>query len=95
MRGEVEQQVAPGVRGEVDTEAELAAVDVVEHRLLFGVGRVLHDRAALAHVVEALAGLHLDHLGAEEGEHLTGDGPRPDPAEVEYAHALQQHQCPS
>ena len=95
VRGEVEQQVAPGVGGEVDAEAELAAVDVVEHRLLLGVRCVLHDRRGLPHVVEALARLDLDHLGAEEGEHLAGDGPGPDPAEVEHAHTLQQHQCAS
>ena len=80
---------------EVEQEAELARVEVVE--VAGGVVGVAHLRAVLvegdglddAERVDAGLGLDAHDLGAEGGERLAGDGAGAEPGEVGDAHALE------
>ena len=81
---------APGQRrrfrlGNVEGNAELAPVHIVEHWVLFRVGAVANDGAAHSHIVQPLAGFHLDDLGAQVGQYHPRDGAGQHPAEVQDA----------
>ena len=74
---------------DVEGNAQLAAVDVVEHRVLFGVGLVADDGSAQSHIVQTLAGFNLDDLGAHVGQNHAGDGAGQHPAEIQHTVAGQ------
>jgi hypothetical protein len=69
---------------EIDAQAQLAAVDVLEHRVLLGILLRTDDGASLAHVIERTPAFDLDHFGAHVGQNVSGDRAGPDPAEIDH-----------
>ena len=56
----------------------------MEHGVLLRIGLVAHDGTPQAHVVQPLARLHLDHLGAHVGQHHAGNRSGQHPPEIQH-----------
>src|SRR3982075_1199072 len=82
---------------EVELDRALAAIGrmVIGGVEMAAVGRRHEGRAPAAGVVAGAPAFHLDHVGAEIGEHLAGPRPRQDAGELEHAETGQRgrHQC--
>ena len=72
---------------QVQAQAQLPAIDVLEHRILLRVFFGTDDGPPLPHVVERTRAFDLDHLRAHICEYVTRDCTRPDPAEIDDAYS--------
>ena len=81
-----QQQLSPGIRPQIQSDAALVAVDGVEKGAL-----AIDERGRPAHVVTGLGLLHLDHVGAHVGEEQRAVPAGKQPGQVEDADSGQRH----
>jgi hypothetical protein len=84
LRDHLAHEVQPLVGLHVDLDRE----DLLVDRQEIGRGVDVHP-AISAHLVKVGAAFHLDHFGAEMGQHLAGVRPRPDLSDFQHADARQ------
>ena len=92
LRDEAQQKVDAAPAGQVESDPQLVAAGRVEGgRLLVELlGDRLRRRFPAAPPVEVLAGLDLDHVGAEVGELAGGERPGPAHRQVDNADVAEQ-----